>query len=232
MRRTQRLPLEDLAPYVWDERAVGLVPTALNWSVIFGNDHPVEIEVGSGKGLFILNAAQNCPSVNFFGIEIVRKYQLYTATRIAIRKLTNVRMACTDARFLMRDRVAPGSVQAIHVYYPDPWWKKRHHKRRVFTPEFVESCVEALRPGGWFHLATDVAEYFAVMKDLCGRRPELHERPTAAPTAAGHDMDYLTNFERKARRQGQPVFRALFEKSLPHVRFGVEPFSSSGPTPC
>ncbi len=215
MRRTKRLPLEDLSPFLWVEpkRAVGLVPTVLNWPAIFGNNHPVEIEVGCGKGLFILNAALTCPNVNFFGIEIVRKDQLDTATRIAIRKLTNVRMACADARFLMRDRVPPASVQAIHVYYPDPWWKKRHHKRRVFTSEFVDSCIKALRPGGLFHLATDVEEYFGVMKELCGPRPELRELPPPQPSSVSHDMDYLTNFERKARQQGQPVFRALFEKT-------------------
>src|SRR5262245_7905975 len=219
MRRTRRLPLEELAPYLWTPAPEVRGQTSeasdqepVNWAGIFGNERPVEIEVGCGKGLFILNAAQNCANVNFFGIEIVRKYQLYAATRIAIRKLTNVRMACADARQFMRDRVPPASVQAIHVYYPDPWWKKRHHKRRVFTPEFVDSCVRALRPGGLFHLATDVEEYFAVMKDLCGRRAELFERPPPVPTTADHDMDYLTNFERKARRQGQPVFRALFEK--------------------
>lgn len=242
MRRTQRLPLEELAPYLWEaqdrrpagsissdaanasteeEQTPGLLPpvsglpppaSPIDWQTIFRNSNPVEIEVGCGKGLFIVNAAQSCPDVNFFGIEIVRKYQLYTATRVAIRKLANVRMACADAKPILRDCVPLGSVQAIHVYYPDPWWKKRHHKRRLFTPDFVESCTKALKTGGLFHLATDVEEYFAVMIDLCRQRSELRELPAPQLSTGKHDMDYLTNFERKARKKGQPVFRALFEK--------------------
>src|SRR5262245_7913075 len=198
MRRTKRLPLEELTPYLWETPKVrpGEPPApveTLDWKQVFGNDHPVEIEVGFGKGLFLLNAADACPDVDFFGVEIMRKYQLFTATRIARRKLANVRLACADARHLLREYVPAASVRAIHVYFPDPWWKKRHHKRRVFTEEFVASCVRALKPGGLFHLATDVAEYFAVMTELCQGRPELRPAsPTEAPTAAG---DYLTNFE-------------------------------------
>ncbi len=211
MRRTRRLPVEELTPYLWEPGAAAA--GQIDWVAIFGNRHPVEIEVGSGKGLFILNAAQSCPGVNFFGIEIVRKYQLYTATRVAIRKLANVRMACADAKRIMRDRVPPNSVQAIHVYYPDPWWKKRHHKRRIFTPEFVDSCAKALVSGGQFHLATDVEEYFGLMTQLCRQCPELRELPPPQIDTGRHEMDYLTNFDRKALQTGRPVFRARFERS-------------------
>jgi tRNA (guanine-N7-)-methyltransferase len=213
MRRAKRLPLEELAPYLWEAPRVRPgeplpAATPIDWTHVFGNDHPVEIEVGFGKGLFLLNAAVACPDVNFFGVEIMRKYQLFTATRMARRKLTNVRLACGDARHLLRDYVRPASVRAIHVYFPDPWWKKRHHKRRVFTEDFVASCVQALAPSGLFHLATDVAEYFAVMNELCVARAELEPLP---PPTVG-DQDYLTNFERKAKAKGTPVHRALYRK--------------------
>src|SRR5262245_11361426 len=110
MRSTKRLTLEQLAPYLWEEnsaepaavrrteRAAGLAPAVLSWPDIFGNDQPVEIEVGCGKGAFLLAAAVACPQINFLGIEIVRKYQLYVATRMAIRNLRHVRVACVDAR--------------------------------------------------------------------------------------------------------------------------------------
>ncbi len=214
MRRAKRLPLEELAPYLWEMPKVRPgepAPRAepIDWKHVFGNDHPVEVEVGFGKGLFLLNAALACPDVNFFGVEIMRKYQLFTATRMARRKLTNVRLACADARHLLREYVPAASVQAIHVYFPDPWWKKRHHKRRVFTDDFVASCVRALQPGGLFHLATDVAEYFAVMRELCVARPELE----ALPPPKSDAQDYLTNFERKARLRGMPVHRALYRKA-------------------
>src|SRR5205807_7068201 len=122
-------PLEELQPYLFELPKSGSGPPApLDWRAVFGNDHPVEIEVGFGKGLFLLNAATARPDVNFAGIEIERKYQLFTATRLAVRKLGNVRVACADARLALRDHVPGASVQAVHVYFPDPWWKKRHHK--------------------------------------------------------------------------------------------------------
>jgi tRNA (guanine-N7-)-methyltransferase len=213
MRRAKRLPLEELTPYLWQDAPSepGLTLPPLDWRAVFGNDHPVEMEVGFGKGLFLLNAALRSPEVNFFGIEIMRKYQLFTATRMAVRKLTNVRLACADARNFTRERIPGESVGAIHVYFPDPWWKKRHHKRRVFTEEFVDSCVRALRQGGHYHLATDVPDYFAVMQELCSARAELEQLPIST---ALDDQDYLTNFERKARLVGQPVHRALYRKAF------------------
>ena len=152
MRRTNRLPLEQLSPYLLE---VPEEARALTWRDVFGNDHPIEIEVGFGKGLFLVTSALAQPDVNFVGIEIMRKYQLFTATRMAKRGLKNVRLAKADARLLLRDRVAAGSVQAMHVYFPDPWWKKRHHKRRVFTAQFARECERVLH-GRPMHIATDV----------------------------------------------------------------------------
>lgn len=211
MRKAKRLSLEELAPYLWtapEPRPLD-PPALIDWRVLFKNDHPVEIEVGFGKGAFLVAAAPACPQVNFFGVEIVRKYQLFAATRVAKRGLANVRLACGDARTFLRDRVAPGSVQAIHVYFPDPWWKKRHHKRRVFTQEFVALCVRSIRPGGRFYLATDVPDYFAVMAELCSHESGFRLRSDAGPA---HNLEYLTNFERKAREHGHLICRAVYER--------------------
>ena len=89
------------------------------------------------------------------GIEIVRKYQLYDATRFAIRKLPNVKTACADAKIVLRDHVRPGSVAAVHVYFPDPWWKKRHKKRRVLNEQFLRDVERTLQSGGRLHFWTD-----------------------------------------------------------------------------
>jgi tRNA (guanine-N7-)-methyltransferase len=220
VRKSKRLPLEELAPYLFDTQTIRpggsaeLIsqPEQVDWRVVFGNDHPVEVEVGFGKGLFLLTAATACPQVNFFGVEIVRKYQLQTATRLAMRKLNNVRVACGDARSFFRDRVPENSLQAIHVFFPDPWWKKRHHKRRLFTAEFAELCAHRLRPGGKLHFVTDVEEYFQTVRELCRQITSWHELPPPEPKEAQHDMDYLTNFERKFRREGRPIYRTLYEK--------------------
>jgi tRNA (guanine-N7-)-methyltransferase len=168
--------------------------------------------VGCGKGLFLVTAAMQRPEINFVGVEIVRKYQLFTATRLARRGLKNVRIVCADARMFLHDYVGSASVQTVHVYFPDPWWKKRHHKRRVFTSEFAEQCLRILRPGGELSAATDVQEYAAVMGELLAGLPEFRRVAQPEPGAPAHDLDYLTNFDRKARKQGKPVYRLRYVK--------------------
>ncbi|HLJ96935.1 MAG TPA: tRNA (guanosine(46)-N7)-methyltransferase TrmB [Gemmataceae bacterium] len=209
MRRARRLPLEHLAPFLLE---VPPEPAALNWERVFVNPGPLEIEVGFGKGLFLVRAAQAFPGVNYLGIEISRKYQLFTATRLAKRGLGNVRLAKADARAFLRDHVAAGSCQAIHVYFPDPWWKKRHVKRRVFTAEFVGQCARVLQSGGWLHVATDVADYFQLIMQLITAQSNL--RPLLLPQThePTHDLDYLTNFERKFRQAGKPIYRGSYAK--------------------
>ncbi len=209
MRRARRLSLEELAPHLVE---VPDSAVSLDWRTVFGNDRPVEVEVGFGKGLFLLTAGQACPEVNFLGIEISRKYQLFTATRLAKRGLGNVRLAKADARAFLRDFVAAQSCQAVHVYFPDPWWKKRHLKRRMFTPEFALQCARILRPGGRLYVVTDVQEYFEVITALIARHTRLQPLPALEAHVPAHDLDYLTNFERKSRQQGRAIFRGTYER--------------------
>jgi tRNA (guanine-N7-)-methyltransferase len=222
LRNRSRLPSEQLAPYLLPvsftpvpaaSASERVTPEPLSWRTLFGNDHPVELEVGFGKGLFLITEAQARPEVNFLGVEIVRKYQLFTATRLAKRGLSNVRVACADVRLFLQRCVAAASLQAVHIYFPDPWWKKRHHKRRVFTADFVAECCRILQPGGKLHAATDVPEYADVMMQLLSTQPAL--RPLPQPTAhePAHDLDYLTNFERKFRKQGKPIHRLRYERT-------------------
>ncbi len=211
-----RLPLDELAPYLL-EAACGFAAdpkpqAAIDWPAIFGNDHLVEIEVGFGKGLFLITAAQAHPATNYLGIETVRALQLYTATRLAKRNLANVRVACTDARRFLHDRIAPASVAAVHVYFPDPWWKTRHHKRRVWTPEFAADCVQVLSPGGRLHVATDVPAYFEHIRELLDRQPGLRRLWVEEQAGPPRADEILTNFERKAREKGGSVFRAEYQR--------------------
>jgi tRNA (guanine-N7-)-methyltransferase len=209
LRRTPRLPLEALAGHLLE---VPSPPAAFDWTIVFGNDRPVELEVGFGKGLFLVTSATAHPETNFVGVEIVRKYQLFTATRLAKRRLPNVRVACADAGPFLRDCVPAASLQTVHVYFPDPWWKKRHHKRRVFTAEFAQQCFRALRPGGELSAATDVPEYAVVMADTMASLPAFRPVPPPEPGTPAHDLDYLTNFERKFRKLGKAIHRLRFVK--------------------
>jgi tRNA (guanine-N7-)-methyltransferase len=210
VRKSKRLPLTDLQPYLIDlpagEERLDLAP-------LFGNQNPIEVEVGFGKGLFLVTAAQAQPETNFLGIEIERAYQLFTATRVAKRKLVNVRLVKADARTFFHDYLADHSVQAVHVYFPDPWWKRRHRKRRVFTPEFARECGRVLRRGGRLHVATDVDEYFEEIGRLVAEVAALRPLPRMDWKELSADADYMTNFERKSRQQGRPICRALYERA-------------------
>jgi tRNA (guanine-N7-)-methyltransferase len=224
VRRTARLPLEQLQPYLLEaspparprDGAAEPAPPPLHWPAVFGNERPVELEVGFGKGLFLLTASQRLPETNFVGIEIERKYVLFTASRVAKRGLANVRLACGDARAFLRDRVPAASLAAVHVYFPDPWWKTRHRQRRVFTEEFARRCEQILRPGGRLQVVTDVQDYFAVITELVARETRFRPLPPPGPHEPHHDLDYLTNFERTYRQQGRPIYRAAYE--LPELR--------------
>jgi len=209
VRRGVRLPLEQLAPYLL---AVPELPAALDWQAVFGNAGPVEIEIGFGKGAFILTAATARRDVNFLGVEIERKYQLFTANRIAKRGLDNVRLARADARQFLRDCVPSDSVRGLHVYFPDPWWKRRHHKRRLWTAEFAAQCERILEPGGRLHAATDVADYFATIAALLAERPRLRRLPGSDAKSPAPSSDFLSNFERKSLQAGESVYRSVHEK--------------------
>jgi tRNA (guanine-N7-)-methyltransferase len=208
VRRARRLPLEELAPYLFESPTT---PAFIDWSAVFGNANSVEVEVGFGKGLFLLTAALARSDVNFLGVEILRKYQLFTATRLAKRGLRQVRLAKGDARLFFRDYVATGSVQAVHAYFPDPWWKKRHHKRRLFTPEFVAQCERVLAAGGHLHVMTDVEAYFQIISALVAQQPGLKPVPPADETSPS---DYRTNFERKSRMAGRPVHGMSWRRTV------------------
>lgn len=205
MRRTRRLPLEELRPYLLD---IPKDPAPLDWSQIFGNAHPVELEVGFGKGMFLVTSSQANSNVNYVGIEIERKYQLYAATRIAKRSLRNVRLACGDARSIFKDHMTDNSIRTLHVYFPDPWWKTRHRKRRLFTAEFVHECARVLQPGGKLRIKTDVEDYFAVMKKLIADETSLME----VSQAAEDNPETATNFERKYRNENRPIYGAEYAK--------------------
>jgi tRNA (guanine-N7-)-methyltransferase len=184
----------------------------VSWQEIFANPNPVEIEVGFGKGLFLLSSSQARPDVNFLGIEVFRKYQLFTANRLAKRNLTNVRLVCADARQWLAEHVPSGSVQAIHVFFPDPWWKKRHLKRRLFTPGFAVTVERLLQPGGRLVVVTDVGSYFQIIQELIAQHTGLTALPLGGENEPSHNLDYLTNFERKYRQEGRSIHRAVYLK--------------------
>ena len=130
------------------------------WSDLFGNQQPVEIEIGPGRGEVLRAFARDRPEVNFFAIEFVRGAAAALAERCRTDGLANVRVLAADAGFVVGHLVPDASVAAYHVYFPDPWPKRRHRKRRVCTPAFARALRRTLAPGGSVHVASDLAWLF------------------------------------------------------------------------
>lgn len=179
----------------------------------FQQTGPLEIEVGSGKGLFISNAAQDHPERNFIGIEIARKYARFCASRIAKRELSNAVMISGDGERFLREFIASDSVSAVHVYFPDPWWKKRHRKRRVLNATFLQDVERVLVSSGQLHFWTDVQEYYNATLELIRETTQLLGPLAVGEKSAEHDMDYRTHFERRTRLNQEAVYRSRFMKA-------------------
>jgi len=208
-RRSTNVPPPDLKPYF---RTLDDVPGPFNWSEFFGNANPVEVEIGTGRGLFLVNAGQQQPETNFLGIELDYKEGRYAARRIQKRQMPNVRILGGDARVAVGKLIVSHSVAAVHIYFPDPWWKRRHRRRRIFSSDFIAEVARILRGGGLLHAWTDVEEYFGVMCEVMRANADFRELPPPAEREPQHDMDYHTNFERKKRQLGLPIYRGLWER--------------------
>ena len=183
------------------------------FSGIFGRPGPFHIEIGTGKGGFLLNEAKSRPDANFLGIEWARKYYRYTVDRIGRWGLKNVRIIRTDAAYFLTDFVPDGSVDCFHVYFPDPWPKKRHHKRRFFCPANMQQLLRGLKTGGQLKIATDHADYFDVIKALItAEKNTLEEIEFTRPAGADVGEWVGTNFERKYLKQNIPIYTLAVRK--------------------
>jgi tRNA (guanine-N7-)-methyltransferase len=203
---TVRLPPEsEWRPYM-------IEPTGpLSWPQLFLNDRAVEVEIGSGKGLFLISAATLNPRRNFVGIEIARKFAEFSAGRLAEKSVANARILCGDARRVFSEWLVPASVAAVHVYFPDPWWKRRHRKRRIFNAGMVATIATALAPGGALHVASDVEPYFREIQAFIAAYGAFRPMEPPPPHDAADGVESLTNFERKYRRVGKPIWRGDYQ---------------------
>ena len=180
---------------------------------LFPSSADLEIEVGSGKGHFVLTESARNPSRNYLGNEIAIKYCHFAAYRLAQHERTNAFMLRGDGLKLFRELLPDDCAVAVHVYFPDPWWKARHRRRRVMQPEFIRDLERVLKPDGVFHFWTDVEEYFEETVELMKEHSSLSGPIPVPERDAEHDMDYRTHFERRMRKNDHPVFRSQFKKT-------------------
>lgn len=188
------------------------LPSPWKAETLFGRAAPLEVEVGSGKGLFLRTAAAQRPDVDFLGIEVARKYAQAAAAALAKRGLGNATVVAGDALRVFAELLPDASLAAVHVYFPDPWWKKRHRKRRVMCETLLRDVQRTLLPGGLLHFWTDVEEYFQASLQLVATTTNLAGPFHVAELPAEHDMAYRTHFERRMRLHDEPVYRAEFRK--------------------
>ncbi len=190
------------------------LPERVDSTSLFGNSAPLEIEVGSGKGLFLTNVATAQPHKNFLGIEIATKFAEHIAARLAKADLVNARVVSGNAEPIFAKLIEPNSLEAVHVYFPDPWWKARHRKRRVVNETSIVNYSRAIRSGGRLHFWTDVLDYFEeTIEMIADLAPELGVPIPEDAAVATHDLDYRTHFERRSRQHSIPVYRVVYEKS-------------------
>jgi len=175
-------------------------------------DIPLELEIGSGKGLFLTNAATRSPSRRFVGLELAAKYALDCQSRVEKTGMPNAKFFACDAVAVLDQDVADCSLDAIHVYFPDPWWKSRHKKRRVLNEKSLCNIERTLKPAGSLHFWTDVLDYYEGTLERIDQVTKLKGPFFVSEPPAAHDMDYLTHFERRTRRNGLPVYRSRFTK--------------------
>lgn len=200
----------DLSRYLL---TIDQLPSPWEPCALFDRPAPLELEIGSGKGLFLESASGERAEHNFLGIEIAGKYARYCAARLAKRERCNAAIIHGDAAVLVRELLPDDSVVAVHVYFPDPWWKKRHRRRRVMNETMVRQIERILSPGGILHFWTDVDEYFQSTCELLKEATALTGPIHVATQPAEHDLDYRTHFERRMRLNEEPVYRAAFCKA-------------------
>jgi len=188
------------------------LPTPFEAAELFKRAAPLEIEVGSGKGLFLVAASGENPDGNYLGCEVSRKYARFAAAKLARQQRENAIMVHGDAQRLFREVLPDACAASVHVYFPDPWWKKRHRRRRVLNESLLNDVERLLQPAGVFHFWTDVEEYFRVTLELVSETTNLDGPHEVSERPAAHDMDYRTHFERRMRQNDVTVHRAEFRR--------------------
>ncbi len=208
-RTMKRKPIESDEFVLYPEELSG----PLDFAQIFGRRGPVHLEIGSGKGTFLVHEAEAYPQIDFLGIEWARKFYLYAADRFRRRGLTNVRITRADAVTFLTEHVPSRTFDCLHIYFPDPWPKKRHHKRRLLQEANMGILLACLKDGGEIRIATDHKAYFAQIEEvMAAHRADLEPIPFTRPIGAGEGEFTGTNYERKYIHDRRPIHTLALRK--------------------
>lgn len=195
----------------WPLYGVDDTKARLDPEALFGRTAPLVLEIGFGMGDSLARQAEAQPDRDFIGIEVHRPGVGKLLREIHERGLTNLRLYCHDATEILAHSIAEESLDTVQIFFPDPWHKKKHHKRRLVQPGFVRELTARLKPGGHLHLATDWTEYAEHMMEVLSAEPSLVN--TAGDRHFAHGTGRPeTKFERRGERLGHPVFDLVFAR--------------------
>jgi tRNA (guanine-N7-)-methyltransferase len=181
-----------------------------DFDAVFGRSAPRVLEIGFGMGDATAAIAQALPGTDFIGVEVHTPGVGALLKRIGEMSLTNLRLIQHDAVEVLEHMIAPDSLAGVHVFFPDPWHKKKHNKRRLIQPEFVRRLVGRIAPGGYLHCATDWQPYAEQMLEVLSAEPML--RNTAPGYAPKPDYRPLTKFENRGLKLGHGVWDLVFSR--------------------
>ncbi|MGD8588306.1 MAG: tRNA (guanosine(46)-N7)-methyltransferase TrmB [Chromatiales bacterium] len=193
----------------------GLTPTEVKLDLpgLFGNNHPVTLEIGFGNGEALAQAALNHPDRNYLGVEVHGPGVGHLMLRLAAQESRNVRILQADAMELLRRHLPAGALAEVLLFFPDPWPKQRHHKRRIVQPEFTRLVHRALKSGGLLHMATDWQDYARQMLAVLTVTEGMENLAGPGNYAPRPQSRPLTRFERRGQRLGHGVWDLLFTRS-------------------
>jgi tRNA (guanine-N7-)-methyltransferase len=206
--RAQERALEEL----WPRFGIDYTPAPLDLDATFGRSAPRVLEIGIGDGETLLALARERPGADFLGIEVHRPGIGHCLLGIEEAGLSNVRLISHDAVEVLAHQLPDDAFEEALLYFPDPWPKKRHHKRRIVQPDFVELLAARLRHGGTFRLATDWAPYAAHMLEVLGQSPSLWNASATGDYVPRPASRPPTKFERRGERLGHEVFDLEFRR--------------------
>jgi tRNA (guanine-N7-)-methyltransferase len=196
----------------WPAYGIDAGTGVIDFTAVFGRRAPVTFEIGFGNGESLIALAVAHPERNLVGLEVHRPGVGHLMLRCAAGQLTNVRVICQDAVEILQQHVADAALAEVLLYFPDPWPKKRHHKRRIVQPPFVDLVARRLEPGGVLRMATDWQPYAEHMLAVASRCAALHNESPENGFVARPDSRPLTRFEQRGQRLGHGVWDLAFRK--------------------
>ncbi len=199
---------------LWPKFGIDFTPgQTLDLATIFGNNNPIILEIGFGNGSSLAEMASNNPEKNYLGIEVHSPGVGRLLLDVEERGLKNLRVMRHDAVEVLENGIAPGSLEGVYLFFPDPWHKKKHHKRRILKPSLVKLLAQSIKPGGVFHAATDWEHYAEQMMEVLSAAADLFTN-TAGANGFCPRPDYrpVTKFEQRGERLGHGVWDIIFRR--------------------